>query len=100
MLKIMCALYSPLLLHSAFYSMIKKLEDSRTPHKPVVSNPSDANIWLRSYDPLTSLTDVGEQRGGCQLLSQRREALSGLIQVNADEERKGGQAGKVYGCQL
>ena len=48
-------------------------------------------------------------RGGCQQLSQqkgafilhnKKEALSGLIQVNDDEERKGGQAGRVYGCQL
>ena len=50
--------------------------------------------------------DVG-QRGGC--LSQRKgacvllnkkEPLSGLIQVNDDEEKNGEQAGKVYGCQL
>jgi len=80
--------------------------DSRTPHKPVVSKPSEADIWLSSYD---HLTDVGGQRGGCQQLSQRKgacfllnkkKALSGLIQVNDDEERKGGQAGRVYGCQL
>ena len=47
--------------------------------------------------------------GGCQQLSQRKgacfllnekEALSGLIQVNDDEERNGGQGGRVYGCQL
>ena len=47
--------------------------------------------------------------GGCQQLSQRKgacfllnkiEALSGLIQVNDDEERNGGQAGRVYSCQL
>jgi len=47
--------------------------------------------------------------GGCQHLSQRKgacfllnkkEALSGLIQVNDDEERNGGQAERVYGCQL
>lgn len=80
--------------------------DSRTPHKPVVSKTSEADIWLSSYD---HLTDVGGQRGGCQQLSQRKgacfllnkkEALSGLIQVNDDEERNGGQAGRVYGCQL
>ena len=62
-------------------------------------------IWLNSYD---HLTDVGGQRGGCQHLSQRKgacfllnkkKALSGLIQVNDDEERKGGQAGRVFGCQ-
>ena len=65
-----------------------------------------ADIWLSSYD---HLTDVGGQRGGCQQLSQqkdacfqlnKKEALSGLIQVNDDEERNGGQAGRVYGCQL
>ena len=65
----------------------------RTPHKPVVSKTSEADIWLSSYD---HQTDVGGQRGGCPQLSQRRgsccfllnkkEALSGLIQVN-DEER-------------
>ena len=55
------------------------------------------------------LTDVGGQRGGCQHVPQRKgacfllnkkEALSGLIQVNDDKERKGGQAGSVYGFQL
>ena len=45
--------------------------------------------------------------GDCQHLSQRacfllnkKEALSGLIQVDDDKERKSGQAGRVYGCQL
>ena len=78
--------------------------DSRTPHKPVVSKTSEADFWLSSYD---HLTDVGGLRGGCQQLSQesvrafyKEEALSGLIQVNDDEERKGGQAGRGYGCQL
>ena len=28
------------------------------------------------------------------------KALNGLIQVNDDEERKGEQAERVYGCQL
>jgi len=72
----------------------------------VVSKTSEADIWLSSYD---HLTDVGGQRGGCQQLSQqmvvcillnKKEAISGLIQVNDDEERNGGQAGRVYGCQL
>jgi len=72
----------------------------------VVSKTSEADIWFSSYD---HLTDVGGQRGSCQQLSQRKgacfllnkkEALSGFIQVNDDEERKGGQAGRVYGCQL
>ena len=53
--------------------------------------------------------DVGGQRGGCEQLSQRKgacfllnkkEALSELIQVNDDEERKDVKAGRVYGCQL
>ena len=74
--------------------------DSRTPHKPVVSKTSKADI-LSSYD---HLTDVGGQRGGklsqrkgaCFLLN-KKEALSGLIQVNDDEEKNGGQAGRVYG---
>ena len=48
---------------------------------------SEADIWLSSYD---HLTDVGWQRGGGQQLSQRKgaffllnkkEAWSGLIQV-------------------
>ena len=61
--------------------------DSRTPHKPVVSKTSEADIWFSSYD---HLTDVGGQRGGCQQLSQwkgafflltKKEAQSGLIQV-------------------
>ena len=43
--------------------------DSRSPHKPVVSKSSEADIWLSSYD---HLTDVGGQRGGCQQLSQRK----------------------------
>ena len=72
---------------------------------PVVSKTSKVNIWLCSYD---HLTDVG-QRGSCKQLSQgkglcclinKKEALSGLIQVNGDEERNGGQAGRVSGCQL
>ena len=45
--------------------------DSRTPHKPVVSKTSEADIYLSSYD---HLTDVGGQRGGCQQLSQRKGA--------------------------
>ena len=65
--------------------------DSRTPHAPVVSKTSEADISLSNYD---HLTDVGGQRDGCQQLSQRKgacfllnkkEALSGLIQVNDDE---------------
>jgi len=44
----------------------------RTPHKPVVSKTSVADIWLSSYD---HLTDVGGQRGGCQQLSQRKGAV-------------------------
>ena len=72
----------------------------------MVSRTSEADIWLSSYD---HLTDVGGQRGACQQRSQRKDAsfllnkkesLSELIQVNGDEKRKGGQAGKVYGCQL
>ena len=34
--------------------------NSRTPHKPVVSKTSEADIWLSSYD---HLTDVVGQRG-------------------------------------
>ena len=45
--------------------------DSRTPHKPMGSKSSEANIWLSSYD---HLTEVGGQRGGCQHLSQRKGA--------------------------
>jgi len=76
--------------------------NSFTPHKPVVSKTSEADIWLSSYD---HLTHVGGLRGGCQQLPQRKdacfklkkkEALSGLIQVNDDEERNGGQAGRVW----
>ena len=32
--------------------------------------------------------------------STRKKLQVGLIQVNDDEERNGGQAGRVYGCQL
>ena len=60
----------------------------------MVSKTSEANIWFSSYD---HLTNVGGQKGGfkgaCFLLN-KKEALSGLIQVNDDEERKNGQAGK------
>ena len=79
---------------------------SRTPHKPVVSKTSEAAIWFSSNE---HLKDVGGQKGGCQQLSQRKgacfllnkkEALSGLIQVNDDEERNGVQARRVYVCQL
>jgi len=74
--------------------------DSRTSHKT-----SEADIWLSSYD---YLTDVGELRGGCQQLSQRKgacfllnkkEALSEFIQVKM---MKRGMLDKwgVYGCQL
>ena len=60
--------------------------------------------WFDSYTPHKPV-DVGGQRGGCQQLSQcKGSVLStqqvGLIQVNDDEERNGGQAGRVYGCQL
>jgi len=34
------------------------------------------------------------------LSTQQEMILNGLIQVNDDEERKGRQAGRVYGCQL
>ena len=63
---------------------------------------SEADIRLSSYD---HLTDVGGQRDGCQHLSQRKdscfllnkkEALSGLIQVNDDEERNGGHSSHSY----
>ena len=37
---------------------------------------------------------------GCVLSTKQEEAVSGLIPVNDDEERKGGQAGRIYGCQL
>ena len=40
-----------------------------------------------------------QRKGACFLLN-KKEALSGLIQVNDDEERKSGQAGRVCGCQL
>ena len=72
--------------------------DSRTSRKPVVPKSSEDCIWLSSYE---HLTDVGGQRGGCQHISQRKgacfllnkkEAFSGLIQVNDDEE--------MEGCQL
>ena len=72
----------------------------------MVSKTFEADIWVNSYD---HLMDVGGQRGGCNQLSHRKgacvilnkkEALSGLIQVNDDQERKGGQAGRVCGCQL
>ena len=33
-------------------------------------------------------------------IQQEGSSLSGLIQVNDDEERKDGQAGRFYGCQL
>ena len=79
--------------------------ESRKPHKPLVSKTSEADIWLSSYD---YLTDVGELRGGCQQLSQRKgacfllnkkEALSEFIQVKM---MKRGMLDKwgVYGCQL
>ena len=57
--------------------------DSHTPHKPVVSKTSEADIWLSSYDHLANL----RQRGGCQHLSQwkgacfllnKKEASSGI----------------------
>ena len=63
----------------------------------MVTETSKADILLSNYDHLTNL---GGQRGGCQQLSQqkgacfllnKKEALSGLIQVNDDEENKGGQ---------
>ena len=37
------------------------------------------------------------QRKGAWFLLNKKEALSGLLQVNDDEERNGGQAGRVYG---
>ena len=73
------------------------------------------NLWFQKHLRSTSGQAVMPpcrmkgQRGGCQQLSQRKgacflfnkkEASSGLIQVNDDEKRNGGQAGRVYGCQL
>ena len=73
------------------------------------------DLWFEKHLKPTSScsydqrTDDGGQRGDCKKLLKRKgacfllnkkEALSGLIQVNDDEERKGGQAGRVYGCQL
>ena len=57
--------------------------DSRSPHKPVVSKSSEADIWLSSYD---HLTDVGGQRGGCQQLSQRTAACF-LLNTNEASSR-------------
>jgi len=65
-----------------------------------------SDIWLSSYDHLTDaigqagqLSTLYQRKDACFLLN-KKEALSGLIQVNDDEERNGGQAGRVYGCQL
>ena len=64
----------------------------------MVSKKSDAVIWLSSYD---HLTDVEGQRGGCQQLSQqkgacfllnKKEALSGLIQVKRGMVDKQGES--------
>ena len=77
--------------------------DFCTPHKPVVSKTSEANIWLRSYDHLMDVgghRDNSRSKKGAFFLLNNKEALSGLVLVNDDEERKGGQAGRVYGCQL
>ena len=72
----------------------------------MVSETSEADIWFSSYD---HLTDVGGQRGSCQQLLQRKgaffllnkkKALSGLVQVNDDEERDGLTSARVYDCQL
>ena len=71
----------------------------RTPHKPVASKTSEANIPLSSYDDLTDVGGLSQRKSACFLLNMK-EASSGLIQVNDDEERNGGQAGRVYGCQL
>ena len=42
---------------------------------------------------------LSQQKGACFLLN-KKEALSGLSQGNDDEEWNGGQAGRVYVCQL
>jgi hypothetical protein len=62
--------------------------DFRTSHTPINSRISEANIWSNSYDHLTS---VGGQRGGCQQL---------LLRKGDDEDKKGGKAERVYGCNI
>ena len=57
-------------------------------HTPINSRISEANIWSNSYDHLTS---VGGQRGGCQQL---------LLRKGDDEDKKGGKAERVYGCNI
>jgi len=57
--------------------------DSRTPHKPVVSKTTEADIWLSSYD---HLMDVGGQGGDCQQLSQRKGACFLLNKKEASSE--------------
>ena len=79
----------------------------------MVSKTSEADIWLSSYGHLTVVEgqQLSQRKSACFLLNKKeaksacfllnkKEALYELIQVNADEERNGGQAGRVYGWQL
>ena len=43
---------------------------------------------------------VNNNKGEVYFLPNKKKLQVGLIQVNDDEERNGGQAGRVYGCQL
>ena len=62
---------------------------------------SETDVWLSSYDHLTA---VGGQRGGSQYLLQRKGpcfySTRKKLEMNDDEERADGQAGRVYGCQI
>ena len=60
---------------------------------------SEADIWLSSYDHLTDVNNSRSERV-LAFYSKRKKLQVGLIPVNDDEERNGGQAGRVYGCQL
>ena len=69
--------------------------DSRTPHKPKVSKISEAEAVMTR----AAVNNSRSKKGACFLLN-KKEALSGLIQVNGDGQGNGRQAGRVYGCQL
>ena len=50
--------------------------DSRTPHKPVISKTSEADIWLSSYDHLTDVGGLSTTLAakGCVLSTQQERS--------------------------
>ena len=68
--------------------------------KHICPQPVTGSVSRLVFTGSIPVLHTNSQRIGACFLLAKKEDLSGLIQVNDDEERKGGQAGRVYGRQL